>query len=269
MDEALTRRLMIESGLRTSLQYREIEILYQPRVYLDTGELSGFEALARWQHPELGAISPVEFIQVAENIGLINTLTQIVLVDSCQQWHRWCAAGLNPGRLAINISARAFADPGLEDFVTATVSDAGLTPEDVELEVTETALMHSPLEAVHILQNLRDSGFDVLIDDFGTGYGSLSYLKDFPLAGLKVDRSFIDGVADSPKKAAIVNFTLMLAEQLGLRVVAEGVGRGEDLAFLKEVGCKEVQGFLFSEPMDKEAAEAWLRTWTAGQASSN
>jgi diguanylate cyclase (GGDEF)-like protein/PAS domain S-box-containing protein len=269
MDEAQTRRIMIESGLRVSLQNREIDVHYQPRIHLDTGAISGFEALARWQHPELGSISPAEFILVAENVGLINTLSQIVLMDSCQQWQRWQATGLNPGRLAINISAREFADPGLVDFVVATVSNAGLSPEDVELEVTETALMQNPREAVHILQDLRDAGFDVLIDDFGTGYASLAYLKDFPLAGLKVDRTFIDGVAEAPKKAAIVRFTLMLAEQLGLRVVAEGVERGEDLAFLKEVGCQEVQGFLFSKPMDKEATEAWLRTWKAGQASSN
>jgi len=249
MDTVLATRTLLESDMRQAVQRGGFVLHYQPSVDLATGTTKGFEALMRWQHPLRGAISPSEFIPVAEETGLIVALGTWALREACREAASW------PGetRVAVNISAVQFAQPGLEQGVLAALSASGLAPHRLELEITESVLMGDAEGVSACLHRLRAVGVRVALDDFGTGYSSLSYLRQFPFDKIKIDRSFIAGIGD-PDTAAIVRAIVGLGRRLGSAITAEGVETEAQLAAVRAEGCTEVQGFLFSRPLP--AAEA-------------
>jgi len=255
-------RLAFESNLRRALERDELILHYQPQVDLRSGRIVGAEALMRWRHPELGLVSPGEFVPVMEETGLIVPAGEWVIRTACEQARAWQEEGL-PVRVAVNLSAQQLRR---QDF-TASVSRAlwatGLDPSLLELEITEGILMEQAEVSGFKLEHLKsDKGLQVSIDDFGTGYSSLAYLKRFPLDLLKIDRSFVRDTAEDPDDAAIVSAIISLAHSLRLKVLAEGVETEEQLAYLREQGCDRMQGFLFSKPVP---ADAFLRLLREGK----
>jgi diguanylate cyclase (GGDEF)-like protein len=242
------RRLDIEHGLRAALEHDDIRLHYQPEVELATGRVVAVEALARWDHPELGAVPPSEFVGVAQRCGLGAQLTQRVLIQACTQIRSLVEHfGDDAPVVAVNLSARELVDPRFVTTVAHTVRRAGVNPRRLCVEVTESDVMHDPGAAAVTMGALRQLGVRFAIDDFGTGYSSLAYLKRLPADYLKVDRSFIDGVAHDPDDRAIVRAVLALADAVGLDVIAEGVEDADQLAELSALGCRYGQGFLWSE----------------------
>jgi diguanylate cyclase (GGDEF)-like protein len=254
-----TRRAVLERALHHALEDEQLSLLYQPQINLENGEVCGVEALLRWQHPELGSISPTEFIPLAEESGLIHPISEWVLRTACAQNSAWHGQGHTSLRMAVNLSALQFSKPGLAQRVHDALEDSGLAPKWLELELTETIALHDIEEAITTLRTLRDMGVRIAIDDFGTGYSSLSYLKRFPIHGIKIDRSFISGIASSSGDAAITRAVIAMAQNLGVRVVAEGVESEKQLAFLRTYGCHEVQGYYFSPPLSARSAGQLLR----------
>ncbi|MEP7068106.1 MAG: EAL domain-containing protein [Usitatibacter sp.] len=256
MQQLAARRLALETELRGALERREFEVHYQPRIALATGKVSGFEALLRWRHPVQGLLGPAEFIPILEDTGLIVAVGAWVLRTACMQVRAWQAIGLDSPPIAVNLSARQFHQRDLDAVVGRIVAETGVDASKLELELTESLLMREPEEAARTLRHLESMGIRLAVDDFGTGYSSLSYLKRFPIAALKVDRSFIADVTTNPSDAAITLAIVNLAHSLGMKVVAEGVETEDQLDFLKRHGCDEIQGYLFSPPLP--AAEAQL-----------
>ena len=252
-------RLTLERSLAAALEEKQLEVFYQPRVSLDTRSPLGFEALLRWRHPELGLVSPAQFIPLAEETGLIIPIGKWVLQEACRQNRRWQELGLPRVRMSVNLSAVQFREPTLFDDVRNVLADTGLDPDDLELEVTESMLMQDAKSTIETLRSLKDSGIHLSIDDFGTGYSSLSYLKRFPIDALKIDRSFIREVNTNPDDAAIATSIILMGHSLRLTVVAEGVEEESQLSFLRVLGCDEAQGYLFSPPTPPEGAEDYLR----------
>ena len=251
------RRLELETDLRHALERNEFELHYQPRMSLASGRVSGLEALLRWHHPRHGLIMPSEFIPILEDSGIIVAVGEWALRSACEQARRWQHQGM--GRtVAVNLSARQFHQRDLDAVIARIIEETGIDPTLLELELTESAVMREPEEAARTLRNLQAMGVRVAIDDFGTGYSSLAYLKRFPIESLKIDRSFVRDVTTNPEDAAITRAIIQLAHGLGLRVVAEGVENTDQLAFLREHGCDEVQGFLFSGPLPAKQAQALL-----------
>ncbi|HEV7239096.1 MAG TPA: EAL domain-containing protein [Thermoanaerobaculia bacterium] len=261
-------RMTVESGLHLALEAGEFALLYQPQIDVETMTIVGMEALLRWKHPERGVILPEEFIGVAEDRGLILPIGDWVLRQACRDVRRFHDRGLRHFRVAVNLSARQFRDPSLVKAVHSALSDYGVRAETLELEITETVAMENVVLTMTTLEEFRRSGVTIAIDDFGTGYSSLSYLKRFPLDALKIDRAFVTDLPEKFEDAAIVSSVIQLANGLGLRVVAEGVETREQLEFLKEAGCREVQGFYFSYPVVIEAVEALVQPLVAVSASS-
>ena len=257
MDERAQRRLMLEKNLRKALGSKELSLHYQPQVALKSGRIIGVEALLRWDSPEMGTLSPTEFIPVAEESGLIVELGKWVLQTACQQMVEWRQSGVPPMRVAVNLSTRQFKDQTLMSTISAILSKTGLSPLLLELEITEGILMDNVSANVKLLQNIQQAGINIAIDDFGTGYSSLSYLKRFPINLLKIDRSF---VSDLPGQGeAFVTAIIAMAHSLGLVVVAEGIETAEQLDFLKNAGCDIAQGYYFSQPMPVEQVVELLR----------
>jgi EAL domain-containing protein (putative c-di-GMP-specific phosphodiesterase class I) len=250
---------VLERALHHALDGEQLSLLYQPQINLENGEVCGVEALLRWQHPELGSISPTEFIPLAEESGLIHPISEWVLRTACAQNSAWHGQGHTSLRMAVNLSALQFSKPGLAQGVHDALEDSGLAPKWLELELTETIALHDIEEAITTLRTLKDMGVRIAIDDFGTGYSSLSYLKRFPIHGIKIDRSFISGIASSSGDAAITRAVIAMAQNLGVRVVAEGVESEKQLAFLRTYGCHEVQGYYFSPPLSARSAGQLLR----------
>lgn len=246
-------RMTVESGLHSALEAGQFSLLYQPQIDVETMEIVGMEALLRWNHPERGVILPEEFIGIAEDRGLILPIGDWVLRQACRDVRRFHDRGLQHFRVAVNLSPRQFRDPALGAAVESALSDAGVQAETLELEITESVAMENVDLTMATLEHFRRSGVAIAIDDFGTGHSSLSYLKRFPLDALKIDRTFVSDLPDSFEDAAIVSSVVQLANGLGLRVVAEGVETAEQLEFLKDAGCREVQGFYFSHPIEIEA----------------
>ena len=248
--ERALRRLQLEEDLRSALDGDELSVAFQPLVNLSTGRVVATEALLRWQHPEFGNVSPVEFIRVAEESGLIVRLGARVLELACVQTARWRAehADLADLRVAVNLSARQLGDPGLVATVEDVLLRSGLPADALWLEITESMLMDDADGAIRVLQALRDVGLHLSIDDFGTGYSSLSYLRRFPVEELKIDRSFIVAMADSADDAAIVASIAALAHTLGLEVVAEGIETQEQLDSVRALGVDVLQGYFYSRP---------------------
>ena len=256
LSRATHERMTVENGLHLALEAGEFALLYQPQIDVETMTVVGMEALLRWKHPERGVILPEEFISVAEERGLILPIGDWVLRQACLDVRRFHDRGLTHFRVAVNLSARQFRDPALGATVASALRDSGIRPETLELEITESVAMENVQLTMTALEEFRAAGVAIAIDDFGTGHSSLSYLKRFPLDALKIDRTFVTDLPDSFEDAAIVSSVIQLANGLGLRVVAEGVETVEQLQFLKDAGCREVQGFYFCTPVAIEKLEA-------------
>ncbi|WP_157264490.1 bifunctional diguanylate cyclase/phosphodiesterase [Azohydromonas aeria] len=259
MDEQAQRRLGLQAALRRAVERRELTLAYQPKMSLADGRVTGVEALARWVHPQWGAVSPAEFIPLAEDIGLIAELGRWVLAQALADAMGWRARGLGPLPVAVNLSASQFAGGGLLEDVQGALRDSGAAPSLLELELTESMVMREPEEAARLLGALRALGVRVSIDDFGTGHSSLAYLKRLPLDAVKLDRSFVRDLPDGPKDAAIAGGVIALAHQLRLQVVAEGVETEAQRECLRHAGCDQVQGYLLGRPMPADALAAWLQ----------
>ena len=255
------RRLAIETALRRILDRNELELHYQPRVEASTGRVLGVEALVRWTHPELGALSPAHFIPIAEECGLIIPIGAWILHEACRQHATWIESGLGAIAISVNVSAVQLRDRKLPEAVASALSELGVISSFIELELTETFLMENASATVECLLALKAVGVTLSIDDFGTGYSSLNYLHQFPIDKLKIDQSFVRDIVDDPADLAITRAIIGLGQPLGLRVVAEGVEREEERALLLQAGCDELQGYLFAKPM----ADAQFREWLASQ----
>lgn len=258
MGEGAEELLFLETKLRKALESGQLELHYQPKLNLADGRFGSMEALARWNDPELGQISPGRFIPLAEERGLIVALGKWTLAEACRQNKAWQEAGVQPMRVAVNISAIHFQQSGFTESVKEILRESGLEPRYLELEITENSMMRNTKQAIAVLRELKELGIAVSIDDFGTGYSSLGYLRKFPIDTLKIDQSFVRALAEDDD-AAIVTAILHMARALKLRVVAEGVEDEEQLRFLREQACDEVQGYLISKPLPGEAFLQFVR----------
>ncbi len=274
MLERAMRQMHLENDLRRGLDNKEFHLVYQPIVRLSNGELLGFEALLRWQHPEKGLIPPGDFVPTAEDTGLIISLGAWVLQHGCRQFARLLEEFPQPPQLflSLNISGKQFSQPGLVEVVKRSLQESGLPPKLVKLEITETTIMDNPELAAEKLLRLKDLGVTLSIDDFGTGYSSLSYLQRFPLDNLKIDLSFVRMMEAAPENIEIIKAIIDLAHTLGLEVVAEGVENALQQRTLKSLGCEYAQGFHFSKPVPLEQARlliqeaAYTEAWPVQQA---
>ena len=253
------RNLTLLNALRYALEYEQLQVYYQPQVSMQEGLIIGAEALLRWQHPELGMISPSEFIPIAESSGLILPIGAWVLRSAVRQVKAWIADGYSPLIMAVNLSAVQFRHPNLPELITHILDEEGLPSEYLELELTESVAMYNPQNVISIMNNLHERGIRMSIDDFGTGYSSLSYLKQFKVYKLKIDQSFVRDISTDPEDKAIVSAIINMAKSLGLQTIAEGVETHGQRNFLREQGCNEMQGYLFSKPIPGEQFEALLK----------
>jgi diguanylate cyclase (GGDEF)-like protein len=253
MNAQALRCLALESSLRRALEQNELSLHYQPQVACADGEIVGMEALLRWTNPTLGSVPPCEFIPLAEDTGLIIPLGTWVIREACRQNKAWQDAGLPRVRLAVNVSAHQFRAGNLGPVVRAALEETGLSPNYLELELTESVMMADTSAAQEQLAELRAIGVTVSIDDFGTGYSSLGYLSRFSLDKLKIDQSFVRDITASQRSAAIAQATVALAHGLSLSVVAEGVETSEQHDFLRAMGCTALQGYLYSRPVPPDA----------------
>jgi diguanylate cyclase (GGDEF)-like protein/PAS domain S-box-containing protein len=252
------KQLILESNLRPGLDRSEFFIHYQPQVAIHDFHLVGMEALIRWQHPSLGLLYPSEFINIAEESGIIISLGDWVMRTACAQNKAWQDAGLTPMRLSVNFSARQFQQPTFITDVAQILKDTNLDPRWLELELTESSIMKDPEQAIEKLHELKLMGIKVAVDDFGTGYSSLNYLKRFPIDTLKIDKSFVADICKDPHDTAIVRAIINLGHALDVTVVAEGVETKEQLQYLSALECDVVQGFLFSKALSVKAFEELL-----------
>jgi diguanylate cyclase (GGDEF)-like protein/PAS domain S-box-containing protein len=260
MNVRAVERQSIEGSLRRALERREFALHYQPKINLNTGQISGAEALIRWTHPTRGSVSPAQFIPVAEDSGLILPIGNWVLREACLQARAWMDAGLPLGGIGVNISAIEFRNENFLQGIFAILKDTGLDPKFLELELTESVLMKRPESTASILQALRAEGVRVAVDDFGTGYSSLSYLQKFSIDALKIDQSFVRRITTAPDETTIVTAVIGMARSLKLRVVAEGVETAKELEFLQAQQCDEAQGYYFSRPVPPEQFAQLLET---------
>lgn len=262
MNAKIIERLTMENDLRRGVKREEFLLFYQPQVNTKTGQIIGMEALLRWKHQERGLVYPAEFISLAEDTGMIIPLGEWVLRNACAQNKAWQDAGIRRVRVTVNLSACQFQQHNLVETVARVMSQTGLEPRWLELEITESALMQDMDLAIKTLQDLKEMGVRISIDDFGTGYSSLNYLKRLPVHALKIDRSFVRDITANPEDAAIVSTVIVLARNLNLKVIAEGVETEEQLAFLQQHQCCEMQGYLFSKPLPAEEFAKLLRQGT-------
>lgn len=250
LDAAKTLRMITD--LRHAVANGELRLHYQPKVDTASGSLLGMEALVRWMHPERGMISPVEFIPVAEDTGMIVAIGRWVLREACRQNAAWQQAGLHPIRVAVNLSARQFRSDNLLDEIDAALSDTALPASSLELEITESMVMEDPERVIDLLEKIRSRGIHLSLDDFGTGHSSLAYLKRFPIDCVKIDRAFIMDMPGNTDDVAIARTIVAMAKSLGLKTVAEGVETAEQLELLKNMGCDQIQGYFFSRPLPSD-----------------
>jgi EAL domain-containing protein (putative c-di-GMP-specific phosphodiesterase class I) len=262
-DENTPRKLALAAELRRAIDEGMLEVFYQPKMSVGTGEVIGAEALVRWHHPRHGLLLPDEFIPLAESTGLIRPLTDYVLDAALRQAAAWRGRGIDIN-IAVNISARNLLDADLPGKVTAALADAGVQPSALTLEITEDSIMADPQRSLAVLGRIHAGGVRLAIDDFGTGYSSLSYLKQLPVDEVKIDKSFVISMALDESDATIVRSTIDLGHNLGLRVVAEGVETVEAYDQLLQGGCDEAQGYLFSRPLPAGQFERWVRARRSG-----
>ncbi|NVZ53475.1 EAL domain-containing protein [Pseudomonas sp. B6002] len=256
MNASALERLELESDLRHALDQNEFVLYYQPQFSGDGKRLTGAEALLRWRHPRRGLVPPGDFIPVLEELGLVVDVGDWVLSEACRQLKTWHQNKVRVPKVSVNISARQFSDGQLGERIATILKDTGLPPACLELELTESILMREVNEAMQILDSLKNLGLSIAVDDFGTGYSSLNYLKQFPIDVLKIDRTFVDGLPSGEQDAQIARAIIAMAHSLNLAVIAEGVETHEQLDFLREHGCDEVQGYLFGRPMPANRFEA-------------
>jgi EAL domain-containing protein (putative c-di-GMP-specific phosphodiesterase class I) len=261
MNDAAQQRLLLENDLRYAVERGEFVLHYQPQLDLKTGGIIGFEALVRWRHPQRGMVPPSEFIPAAEETGLIGPIGEWVLREACSQARIWHKAGAPQLQVAVNCSAQQFQREGFVDTVRDILRDTGMPALRLELEITESVIIHHSDEVNARFQALGDMGVRISIDDFGTGYSSLSYLKRLAIHQLKIDQSFVRDISSDPDDAAIVSAIIAIAHSLDLDVVAEGVETSEQLNFLRSLGCDAAQGYLFSRPLPAEDFERLLASW--------
>jgi diguanylate cyclase (GGDEF)-like protein len=252
-------RMSLETDLRRALEHDEFELFYQPQVLLSSGKISGSEALIRWQHPERGLLSPIHFIEIAEETGLIVPIGKWVLKEACRQHMEWIENGMEPMTISVNISAMQFYQAEFCDMVHSIVSETGMNPVYLELELTESLFMHDVEIVLKTLNELHDFGIKLAIDDFGTGYSNLSYLKRFPVDRLKVDQSFIRNIENEPVNAEIVKAIATLGKSMSLEMVAEGVETEGEMNLAQSSGCEFVQGYRFSRPLPAAQLESMVR----------
>ena len=258
MNAALQRRIALEERLRTALDDGGFLLHYQPQFDLTRGRIIGAEALLRWQHPELGLVSPAHFLPIAEETGLIVPIGDWILRTACKQMATWNREGYRGLRISVNVSSQQFLEPDFADVVQAALEQSGLPPVSLELEITESSLLRDVNVTVDTLRALKDLGVRLAIDDFGTGYSALAYLKRLPIDVLKIDQSFVRTLTTDPADATITETIVQLAAGLNLTTIAEGVETAEQLLLLGSYGCKRMQGFLFGKPVPPETFRTWL-----------
>jgi len=258
MNVRVLRRLDIESNLRRAIQRGELSVVYQPKHDVASGEVRAVEALVRWENAELGKVRPNEFIEVAEESGLIVPIGEWILRTACAQQRQWTDAGYEPVVMSVNLSSHQIRAQRFAEVLAHVLQETGVAPEHVELEITESAIMRYEDLSIRTLAELKQIGVQLALDDFGTGYSSLSYLKRFPIDSLKIDRDFVRDVNSDPDDAAITRAIVAMAQNLGLYVVAEGVETAEQEAFLREIGCDGMQGFRIGPPVSPEEATVFL-----------
>jgi diguanylate cyclase (GGDEF)-like protein len=258
MNARASKQFALETSLRHAVDNEEFVLHYQPRMAVDTLKITGVEALVRWQQPQLGLLSPAEFIPLAEDNGLILPIGEWVLRTACRQNREWQERGFAAMRIGVNVSARQFQQQRLAEIVLKILEETGLAPEYLDLELTESSIMSNAQATIDVLTRLKAMGVTISIDDFGTGFSSLSYLKRFPIDALKIDRSFVRDLTMDPDDAALVMAIVTLAHNLRLKVVAEGVETEEQLRFLQLLRCDEVQGYLFAKPLPAAGLEELL-----------
>ena len=268
MNASVEHKLVLLEGLRGALELNQFSLLYQPKVDLRSGLIFGVEALIRWRHPEHGMVSPLRFIGLAEESGLIVAIGDWVMRTACRQNMAWRAAGLTPLSVSVNVSPRQFEEHQMVERVALALADSGLDPASLELEVTESLIMRDLAQSVGKMRELKAMGVALSIDDFGTGYSSLSALKSFPISSLKIDKSFVSELADNQDDQAIAMAVISLGHKLNLRVIAEGVETEQQVRFLRENDCDEMQGYLFSPPVAPDKIVELLRAQAALQAAA-
>jgi diguanylate cyclase (GGDEF)-like protein len=259
MNAQAVERLALENGLRLALEKKELFLVYQPQMNITNGRITGLEALLRWQHPELGLVPPDRFIRIAENSGLIVPIGEWVLRTACSQARKWQDEGIPAVSLAVNVSAVQFRQEGFCQLIRKVLGETGLAPQHLELELTESLLLANADVTFSVLQELTDLGVTLAIDDFGIGYSSFTYLRQFRVSKLKIDRSFITNVAANPDDAAITAAIISMAKSLHLKVIAEGVEDEAQMSFLRAHQCDEIQGYYFSKPLAVDKVADKLR----------
>lgn len=264
MQASSQRNLQLSNALHQALERNELHLVYQPQISATQTRIIGIESLLRWHHPEFGNVSPAEFIPIAEENGLIIPIGEWVLRTAIEQVKRWNETNAQtPMIMAVNISAIQFRHPNLPALITSILEEFALPPQYLEIELTEGAAMYNPIAAIKIMNNLHECGIRLSIDDFGTGYSSLSYLKKFNIYKLKIDQSFVRDISTDPEDKAIVSAIIHMARSLGLTTIAEGVETIEQLTYLQEQGCDEIQGYYYSKPLVPEDFERFVKTFTS------
>ena len=258
MHQHALKQLELERTLRGAMERGEFRLHYQPQVDMRQGQITGFEALLRWQHPERGLVPPGEFIDFCEESGLIVPLGKWVLREACEQQQRWQALGLPPVHIGFNVSARQLQDSDLVQSFKEIVEETGADPQRLDVELTESAMLKDPESVGRLLQGFADMGMGIALDDFGTGYSSLTHLRRFPVTTIKIDRAFITNLCTSQDDAAIVGAIVGMGRSLRLRTLAEGIETSEQLAFLRQLNCDSMQGYYFSKPLPVEAITSAL-----------
>ncbi|MFA7606266.1 MAG: EAL domain-containing protein [Rhodocyclaceae bacterium] len=268
MRTMVSQRVSAERELEQALEQGQFVLHYQPQIESGSGRVVGLEALVRWRHPTRGLVSPIDFIELAEESRLIIPLGQWVVHEACRQLKAWHESGLTQLHMSVNLSPLQFQDKNLPALVRQALRSSALPPACLHLEITESMAMKNPEENVRMMQRLNEIGVKLALDDFGTGYSSLAYLKLFPIDILKIDRSFVKDIETDENDAAICEMTMLLAQKLGLQAVAEGVETRAQLDFLHSIGCQWVQGYLFSKPLPPDQARAFMTNCASAKAAS-
>ncbi|MHA1597880.1 MAG: putative bifunctional diguanylate cyclase/phosphodiesterase, partial [Alphaproteobacteria bacterium] len=258
MNAEVQQRLVMKNGLSKAIENGELSLHYQPKLDISSGLITGVEALMRWESKELGSVSPVKFIPVLEETGMVVEIGEWALRMACEQHIKWIDAGLPPIRIAVNLSARQLREVSFVPMLEQVMRDTGVTSDSLEIEITESMLMSDSLNSVIALDKLHDMGLHVAMDDFGTGYSSLSYLKKFPIDTIKIDRSFVADIATNEDDAEIIKTIITMGHTLNRNVIAEGVETEEQLAILRQYECDEVQGYFFSRPKTADELTLFL-----------
>jgi len=259
MTERAFERVFLESSLRRALNEDELLVYYQPQIDAKENKIVGMEALVRWNHPQMGIVSPDYFIPIAESTGMIVELDRIVMRKALTQLHAWYKAGLNPGKVALNLAMKQIESHDFLDFIGSLIKSEECSYKNIEFEVTESQIMQNPEQSIETLQKINDLGISIAIDDFGTGYSSLSYLKKLPITKLKIDREFIKDIPSDQDDIAITKTVISLCKSLNLKVIAEGVETKEQRDFLLKNDCKFIQGYFYSKPLNTEDMRRFLQ----------